>query len=171
MKTLILGGIRSGKSRYAETLARAAAQPVTYIATATVQDDEMRRRVEAHRERRPIDWRIVEEPLALAEALLRQAARDRFVIVDCLTLWLTNLLHADEARFEHERAALVTVLPALAGNVAFVSNETSMGIVPLGALSRRFSDEAGRLHQDLAQRCERVVLMVAGLPLTLKEAA
>ncbi|MFL6651990.1 MAG: bifunctional adenosylcobinamide kinase/adenosylcobinamide-phosphate guanylyltransferase [Sulfurifustaceae bacterium] len=170
MKTLVLGGVRSGKSRYAETLARQAARPVTYIATATAQDDEMRRRIEAHRARRPVEWTVVEEPLALADALRRHAS-GRFVIVDCLTLWLTNLLLAEDGRFEHERVALLAALPSLASDVVFVSNETGMGIVPLGELSRRFSDEAGQLHQDLAQCCERVVLMVAGLPLTLKGAA
>ncbi|MFL6621696.1 MAG: bifunctional adenosylcobinamide kinase/adenosylcobinamide-phosphate guanylyltransferase [Sulfurifustis sp.] len=171
MKTLVLGGVRSGKSRYAETLARQAARPVTYIATATAQDDEMRRRIEAHRMHRPPEWTVVEEPLALADALTRHAHDGRFLIVDCLTLWLTNLLLQDNARFDRERAALFAVLPELRGDVVFVSNETGLGIVPLGDLSRRFNDEAGQLHQDLAQCCERVVLMVAGLPLTLKGAA
>lgn len=169
MKTLILGGVRSGKSRYAETLARATTQPVIYIATATAGDAEMHRRIEAHRARRPQTWTLVEEPLALAEALRRFARADRCIIVDCLTLWLTNLLLLPEAaRGAHERAALITVLGELDGHVLFISNETSMGVVPLGELARRFGDAAGELHQELAQRCDRVVLMIAGLPLALK---
>lgn len=170
MKTLILGGVRSGKSRLAESLALRSDRPVTYIATANAGDEEMRQRIDTHRARRPDHWTVVEEPLALAAALARAAGR--CIIVDCLTLWLTNLLLAAEpTRLARERDALLEILPRLNGEIAFVSNETGMGIVPLGELTRRFADEAGRLHQDLAQRCDRVVLMVAGLPMTLKGAA
>jgi len=169
MKTLILGGVRSGKSRLAGTLAKKTGAPVTYIATATAGDDEMRQRIEAHRARRAPDWNIVEEPLALAGALRQHAAHGGCVVVDCLTLWLTNLLVAtDEAQLAREREALVATLPTLLGNIILVGNETSMGIMPLGELTRRFCDEAGSLHQQLAQRCDRVVLTVAGLPTTLK---
>ena len=147
MKELILGGVRSGKSRLAEQHARESGLPVTYIATATVQDDEMRARVAHHQAQRPDHWAIVEEPLALAAALQRHAAANHCVLVDCLTLWLTNLLCAeDEARLHREIAALLDVLPGLPGHIILVSNETGMGIVPLGELTRRYCDEAGRLH-------------------------
>lgn len=169
MKTLILGGMRSGKSRLAEQHAQATLLPVTYIATATVQDDEMRARIAHHQAQRPGHWQLAEEPLVLAAALQRHAAPNHCVLVDCLTLWLTNLLCAqDEARLQHEVEALLQILPSLPGFIILVSNETGMGIVPLGELTRRYCDEAGRLHQAVAQCCEKVILTVAGLPLTLK---
>jgi len=169
MKTLILGGVRSGKSRLAEALAQQSRLPVTYIATAMAGDDEMRRRIAAHRARRPHDWNVVEEPLDLAHALRRHAAIEACVIVDCLTLWLTNLLVApDGAQFAREREALIAELPDLRGEIILVSNETGMGIIPMGDLTRRFCDEAGLLHQELAQECDRVMLAVAGLPALLK---
>ena len=131
----------------------------------------MRLRIQAHRERRPAEWDLVEVPLALAVALCERAAPGRVLIVDCLTLWLTNLLtHPDKTRLEHERSALFEVLPDLPGDLMLVSNETNMGVIPMGELTRRFCDEAGRLHQDLAAVCDRVVLTVAGLPHILKGA-
>lgn len=170
MKTLILGGVRSGKSRLAERVAVESGLPVTYIATASAGDDEMRARIAAHRARRPAAWSLVEEPLALAATLHSHAAPDRCLLVDCLTLWLTNLLTAQNATLlESERAALLVRLPTLPGRIILVSNETNMGVTPLGELSRRYCDEAGRLHQDLAQICERVILTVAGLPHILKK--
>jgi adenosylcobinamide kinase/adenosylcobinamide-phosphate guanylyltransferase len=169
MRTLILGGARSGKSRLAERLALDSGMSVTYIATAQAQDSEMAARIAEHRARRPAQWTSVEEPLALAAALRQYAAPERCVLVDCLTLWLTNLLlHPDPAMFAHERAALLAALPELPGKTILVSNETGMGIVPLGELTRRYCDEAGWLHQELAARCDGVLLTVAGLPLTLK---
>lgn len=169
MKTLILGGVRSGKSRLAETLALASGLPVTYIATAIGDDAEMRARVAAHRARRPGTWNVVEEPLALAANLKPTADGKRCFIVDCLTLWLTNLLlAADAARLKCECDAMLALLPAAADEIVLVSNETNLGIIPLGSLSRRFCDEAGRLHQAVAQRCERVIFMVAGIPTVLK---
>ena len=169
MKTLILGGARSGKSRLAETLALKSGLPVTYIATAIAGDKEMRARIETHRARRPATWAVAEEPLALAATLRRYTISGRYVIVDCLTLWLTNLLVAsNDGQFARERDALITVLPELPGEIAFVSNETGLGIMPLGELTRRFGDEAGRLHQELARCCDQVVFMVAGLPTILK---
>lgn len=169
MKELILGGMRSGKSRLAEQHAQATNLPVTYIATATAQDDEMRARIAHHQANRPGHWQLVEEPLALAAALQRHAAADRCVLVDCLTLWLTNLLCLeDAARLQQEVAALPGVLPRLPGQIILVSNETGMGVVPLGELTRRYCDEAGRLHQAVASRCDQVILTVAGLPLILK---
>jgi adenosylcobinamide kinase/adenosylcobinamide-phosphate guanylyltransferase len=169
VKTLILGGVRSGKSRLAERLAVESGLRVTYIATATAGDDEMRARIAAHRARRPDDWHLIEEPVRLATALQAHATAGHCILVDCLTLWLTNLLMAeDSCSLERERAALRDVLPGLPGQLILVSNETNMGVMPLGELTRRYCDEAGRLHQDLAQLCERVILTVAGLPHILK---
>ena len=114
-------------------------------------------------------WALVEEPVALAQVLREHASAERCLLVDCLTLWLTNLLMLDNAeRLIAEREALLDCLASLPGEIIFVSNETGMGVVPLGELTRRYVDEAGWLHQALAERCQRVVLTVAGLPLTLK---
>lgn len=169
MRELILGGMRSGKSRLAEQHALATGLPVTYVATATAEDEEMRARIVHHQQQRPEEWRLVEEPMALALVLQREAAKDRCVLVDCLTLWLTNLLCAqDEMRMQQEVAALLRMLPDLPGHIILVSNETGMGVVPLGELTRRYCDEAGRLHQAVAQSCDKVILTVAGLPLTVK---
>jgi adenosylcobinamide kinase/adenosylcobinamide-phosphate guanylyltransferase len=172
MRELILGGVRSGKSALAEQRALDSGLQVIYIATATAGDEEMAARIAHHRQRRPGVWRIVEEPLHLAAALQLNAADNHCIIVDCLTLWLTNLLLADDATLlERERTLLLEQLPSLSGRIMLVSNEVGLGIVPLGELSRRFADEAGRLHQHLAARCERVTLVAAGLPLTLKGSA
>lgn len=161
--------MRSGKSRLAEQLAARSGFPVTYVATATAGDAEMRRRIEMHRARRPKEWELVEAPFAVAKALRAHAGPERALIVDCMTLWLTSLLMAaDSDVLTYERAELLAVLPSLAGEIILVSNETGLGIVPQGELSRRFCDEAGMLHQALAARCERVVLTVAGLPHVLK---
>jgi len=169
MKTLILGGIRSGKSRFAESLAVNSEKPVVYIASATADDQEMQARIIEHQTNRPAHWVLVEEPIHLASALQANAKPDQFVIVDCLTLWLTNLLlTGDEPLLRQELHIFIETVKNTAMNVALVSNETNMGIVPLGALSRKFCDEAGRLHQHLAPECHRVVLMVAGLPLMIK---
>lgn len=168
--TLILGGARSGKSRLAERMALDCGLAVVYLATATATDDaEMRARIATHRQRRPAAWTTLEEPIALAGRLRETCAPERCVVVDCLTLWLSNLLCADDAAQLHaEREALIDALPALGGRVIFVSNETGLGVVPLGALSRRFVDESGELHRRLAERCEQVIFTVAGLPQTLK---
>ena len=169
MKELILGGSRSGKSTLAEQRAAESGLAVTYIATATAGDGEMAARIAQHQARRPTHWSIVEEPLRLADALRQHAAPERCLLVDCLTLWLTNLLCAnDEESFKRERAAFLGMLPTLPGRIILVSNEVGMGIVPMGELSRRFSDEAGWLNQEAARICERVTLMVAGLPYPLK---
>ncbi len=166
--TLILGGVRSGKSRLAERLAIESQMPVTYIATATAQDDEMQKRIAIHREQRPDNWQLIEEPLRLANALSK-VATNHCILLDCLTLWLTNLLVTDDlSLFTQEHDALLTVLPTLNNRILIVSNETNMGVTPMGELSRRYCDEAGRLHQELAQHCDQVVLMVAGLPHLLK---
>jgi len=169
MKELILGGARSGKSRLAEERARECGLKVTYIATATAGDEEMRVRISEHKRRRPPEWTSIEEPLALAAVLRANARADRCLIVDCLTLWLTNLLMTEnKQQIQHERAALLDALPQLPGRIILVSNETGLGVVPLGELSRRYGDEAGWLHQEIAQCCDRVTLTVAGLPLLLK---
>jgi adenosylcobinamide kinase/adenosylcobinamide-phosphate guanylyltransferase len=171
MRTLILGGARSGKSALAERLAGDSGREVVYVATAQAHDDEMHDRIAHHRARRPAHWRSVEEPLALAEVLRLHAREDRCLLVDCLTLWLSNLLIDPEpARFERERDAVLEFLPGLPGDVLLVSNEVGLGIVPMGALSRRFVDEAGRLHQSIAAQCERVLFVTAGLPIALKGA-
>jgi adenosylcobinamide kinase / adenosylcobinamide-phosphate guanylyltransferase len=169
MKTLILGGVRSGKSRLAEQMAAVSGLAVTYIATAESHDAEMQARISHHREHRPAHWITVEEPVRLAAALREHASPDRCLLVDCLTLWVTNLLLAPaEHTFAQERAAFLAALPDLPGHIILVSNETGMGITPLGELSRRFADESGWLHQEVAAICDRVVLTVAGLPLYLK---
>ncbi len=169
MHELILGGARSGKSRLAERLAAESGLAVTYIATSQPLDGEMNERIQHHRERRPAHWALVEEPLALAKVLREQAAADKCLLVDCLTLWLTNLLMLDDlSRLSAERDALLDCLSGLPGRILLVSNETGLGVVPLGELTRRYVDEAGWLHQALAERCERVVFTVAGLPMVLK---
>ncbi|HYG04903.1 MAG TPA: bifunctional adenosylcobinamide kinase/adenosylcobinamide-phosphate guanylyltransferase [Stenotrophomonas sp.] len=171
MHELILGGARSGKSALAEQRAGASALAVTFIATAQALDAEMAARIAHHRQRRPAHWQCVEEPLALADTLRAHASAQRCLLVDCLTLWVGNLLgHTDSARFAQERDALLQVLPTLPGRIILVSNEVGQGVVPMGELSRRFVDEAGRLHQALAAQSARVCLVVAGLPLWLKGA-
>ncbi|SFP59346.1 bifunctional adenosylcobinamide kinase/adenosylcobinamide-phosphate guanylyltransferase [Pseudomonas sp. NFPP28] len=172
MLQLILGGARSGKSRLAEKLASDSGLPVTYIATSQPLDGEMSARVALHRQRRPDHWGLIEEPVELARVLRDNAATERCLLVDCLTLWLTNLLMLEDShRLAAERDQLLATLVALPGEIIFVSNETGLGVVPLGELTRRYVDEAGWLHQALAERCQRVVLTVAGLPLTLKGTA
>lgn len=200
MKLLVLGGVRSGKSRYAESLGRAATGPVTLIATGTAGDADMAARIAAHRAHRPVEWRVIEEPIHLSQALraatepsgaasvpLRsgesaQSAESMpatrsasstgpVIIVDCLTLWLTNLLgQSDDELLQTEIEAVLHMLPSVAGTVVFVSNEVGFGIMPVNALARRFADHAGVLHQRLAVLADRVVLMVAGLPVTIKGA-
>ncbi|HCJ50573.1 MAG TPA: bifunctional adenosylcobinamide kinase/adenosylcobinamide-phosphate guanylyltransferase [Gallionella sp.] len=169
MRELILGGVRSGKSRLAEQHAQESGLAVVYVATAEVRDEEMRARVLHHQARRPADWQLVCAGQNLAEVLQREAASGRCLLVDCLTLWLTQLLcDAEEVRLQFEVAQLLRVLPDLPGEIILVSNETNMGIVPMGELSRRYCDETGRLHQQLGKICERVILTVAGLPLVVK---
>lgn len=176
MIELILGGARSGKSRYAEARAAMLADERIYVATATPGDAEMAERIAAHRRRRSDAWLTVEEPVALARALTEHCRPNRCVLVDCLTLWLSNVLFADdgmcdESRAQRERTALLEVLPHLPGHVLLVGNEVGMGVIPMGAVTRRFVDENGRLHQELAALSRRVVWVVAGLPQILKEEA
>ncbi len=172
MRTLLLGGVRSGKSRFAGEIARELDRPVTLIVTGAALDEEMQRRIEAHRASRPADWRVVEEPMRIGAALRAAAHPNRVLIVDCLTLWLTNLICSEDAdALRRETASLLETLPQLAGHCLLIANEVGLGIMPVNALARRFADEAGMLHQALAARCERVILMAAGLPLTLKAPA
>lgn len=169
MKTLILGGVKSGKSRQAETLAIQSGLPVIYIATATAEDEAMRLRIDQHRAQRPTSWTTIEEPLALARTVREQAAEHRCILIDCLTLWVTNLLcKADGTTFQRERDAFLEAVTMAPGLLLSVSNETNLGIVPQGELARRFCDEIGLLHQALAARCDRVIFMVAGLPWYVK---
>jgi adenosylcobinamide kinase/adenosylcobinamide-phosphate guanylyltransferase len=170
MKTLILGGVRSGKSRLAERLATDSGRHITYIATAQPGDEEMRARIRLHQQRRPAHWALIEEPIALARTLMAHDRAEGMLLVECLTLWLNNLLHLDDPhRCKEELAALHEALPTLGGDIVLVSNETGLGVVPLGELSRRFCDEAGWLHQALAQMCDRVIFTVAGLTQVLKD--
>jgi adenosylcobinamide kinase/adenosylcobinamide-phosphate guanylyltransferase len=169
MLQLILGGARSGKSRLAEKLASESGLDVIYLATSQPLDGEMNQRVALHRQRRPAEWGLIEEPVELARVLRENAGEGRCLLVDCLTLWLTNLLMLDDSqRLTQEREALLDGLAELPGEIIFVSNETGLGVVPLGELTRRYVDEAGWLHQALAERCHRVVFTVAGLPMILK---
>jgi len=165
--TLILGGARSGKSRYAETLVEAAAAFGTYCATAERGDAEMAARIAAHRSRRDAFWRTIEAPFALAEAILAEARWDRPLLIDCLTLWLSNLMLA-EASLDTEFATLRGALRDAAGPVVLVANEVGMGLVPETPLGREFRDVAGRLNQEMAALADRVFFVAAGLPLMLK---
>ena len=165
--TLVLGGARSGKSAHGERLVLAESQSPLYIATAQPFDAEMEARIAAHRRAREgRGWRVIEAPMALAAALADQPP-GQAVLIDCLTLWLTNHLLAG-SDLGAEGAALVQAMAAYQGPLVAVSNEVGFGIVPENALARQFRDAAGRLHQDLAQRAARVELVVAGYPLRIK---
>jgi adenosylcobinamide kinase/adenosylcobinamide-phosphate guanylyltransferase len=173
MNVLILGAVRSGKSRHAGEVAGALSHALTLIVTGAALDAEMAARIAAHRRDRPAHWRVVEEPVHLGAALRAAAADpDRVIVVDCLTLWLSNLLCNEEPELlSRELTDFFAALPALRSHVVFVANEVGLGVMPVNALARRFADEAGTLHQRLAAHCERVLFMVAGLPLTVKPAA
>lgn len=169
MLQLILGGARSGKSRLAEQTAINTQLAVTYVATAQALDPEMQSRIEHHQNQRPAHWSLVEEPLYLANALQKIDRPNQIILVDCLTLWLTNLLLLDDQSIQQlECEQLLKVLPTLESEIILVSNETGLGVVPLGEISRQFVDEAGRLHQALGQIADKVVFCVAGFPMILK---
>jgi adenosylcobinamide kinase/adenosylcobinamide-phosphate guanylyltransferase len=166
--TLVLGGARSGKSRYAEDLVAALPPPWIYMATATADDAEMAERIALHESRRGSEWQTIAAPHDLAAALA-SAATGAPVLVDCLTLWLSNRMLAD-ADMEAEVAGLEAALAGHPGPVVLVSNEVGFGIVPDNQMARRFRDLQGRLNQQLAARADRVILVVAGLPVMVKEA-
>jgi adenosylcobinamide kinase/adenosylcobinamide-phosphate guanylyltransferase len=165
--TLVLGGARSGKSRYAERLVLASGLTPVYIATAQALDAEMAARIAQHRARRGASWRTIEEPLDLMGVLLHESRPDRAVLVDCLTLWLTNLTMARRP-VQADSARLLELLPALPGTLVLVSNEVGLGVVPVDAMARIFIEHAGSLHQRIAEQADIVVFMAAGLPLHLK---
>ena len=168
MRELILGGARSGKSRMAEAKANASGLNVTYIATATIYDDEMQQRVNRHKNDRPNHWSLIEEPIYLADAIAA-ITPPQCILIDCLTLWVTNLLmKEDDAFFAEQKTALLTVIRNSQCNLILVSNETGMGVIPMGSITRRFVDESGWLHQEIAATVEQVTLSVAGLPHVLK---
>tara|TARA_R110002072_G_scaffold152346_1_gene302014 strand:+ start:343 stop:867 length:525 start_codon:yes stop_codon:yes gene_type:complete len=166
---LVLGGARSGKSKLAEQRAVESDLKLIYIATGTGGDDEMRERIAHHQASRDESWLLVEEPINLADTLLLHSNTENCILVDCLTLWLSNCLHHN--CWEQQRDKLLAAYGQLSGKVIFVSNEVGMGITPMGELTRRFVDESGFLHQQLATMCDRVTLVVAGLPLQIKPAA
>jgi adenosylcobinamide kinase/adenosylcobinamide-phosphate guanylyltransferase len=166
---LVLGGARSGKSKLAEQRAVESDLKLIYIATGTAGDDEMCERIAHHQASRDESWQLVEEPLNLADVLLSYSSVENCILVDCLTLWLSNCLHHN--CWEQQRDKLLAAFGQLRGKVIFVSNEVGMGITPMGELTRRFVDESGFLHQQLATMCDSVTLVVAGLPLQIKPAA
>lgn len=170
---LILGGARSGKSRYAEKLASQLELPVNYIATAQVYDDEFRQRVAHHKASRPSYWPTIEQPFNLGQGLLAHDQAGTSMIVDCLTLWLAQCICPDCAphegvNWQQEREQLLLALPKMQANVFLVSNEVGMGIVPLGEINRQFQDEQGRLNQAIAAIADKVSFVAAGLPIQLK---
>ena len=179
---LVLGGARSGKSQYGESIAKQYAEQgfhCVYIATATALDDEMSQRIARHQQDRidsNLSWTLIETPLALASTLVEQSAEDKVILIDCLTLYLTNHLIASEEThrngvddlWQQQKLALLSCLPHLKGQIIFISNEVGSGIVPLGELTRRFADEAGWLNQAIAKQADKVTLVVAGIPMALK---
>lgn len=167
---LVLGGARSGKSSFAEQQASGLNLPVTYIATAQAWDDEMQTRITHHQQQRPQHWYVLEEPFHLAQKLVEIDQPNHVILVDCLTLWLSNLLMKNDNLWQSEMQKLYDVLPTLQAHVFMVSNETGLGVVPMGQLTRQFVDESGRMHQKLGQISDQVTFCVAGFPMVLKGA-
>jgi len=173
MIELVLGGARSGKSRYAEQQAIDSVQQVVYIATAEAGDSEMLERINIHRQQRPQHWHTVEETIHLAEVIKKNNQQNTYLLVDCLTLWLSNILFDKKGNlqlpiFEKQSNELFDTLSSFSGNIILVSNEVGSGLIAMDKMTRRFVDEAGRLHQRLATLSDRVVLVTAGLPQVLK---
>jgi adenosylcobinamide kinase / adenosylcobinamide-phosphate guanylyltransferase len=168
--TLVLGGVRSGKSRYAQQLAEQSSH-VVFIATAKATDDEMKAKIQRHREDRPIEWLTLEEPLELAQALRQHSSACDVILIDCLTIFAANLMEAegdDNSAVERRLQALCEALQAVSCSVLLVSNEVGSGVVPAYPLGRRYRDLLGEINQRVARIADDVVLMVAGLPLALK---
>lgn len=165
--TLVLGGARSGKSAFAERLVVESGLGRVYIATGEAGDEEMRARIAHHRAARGEGWRTIEEPLALVDAIARECAAGRAILVDCLTLWLSNLMHA-RRDVEQESGRLTAAVRDIASPIVFVSNEVGLGLVPETPLGREFRDAQGRLNQAVAATVRDVVFVAAGLPLWLK---
>lgn len=176
---LVIGGVRSGKSSFAEHLASASAQTsgsdkkVIYIATATIKDNEMADRIKHHQQSRPKDWLLVEEPLVLSKVIKSNSNPCQTIIIECMTLWITNWLcspifEQTSEKWPLEKQAFIDALITNQSHIIIVSNEVGSGIVPMGELSRDFVDQAGWLNQELAEIAERVTLVVAGCPLELK---
>lgn len=171
MMQLILGGARSGKSRLAEQTAKDSGLAVIYIATAQAFDAEMQDRIHHHQTQRPGHWTVIEEPLYLANCLIELDQPNQVILVDCLTLWMSNLLMHENPELQMQQCQkLLDILPILESDVILVSNETSLGVIPMGEISRKFVDESGRLHQQLGQIADKVVFCVAGFPMILKGA-
>ena len=178
MIELFLGGARSGKTRHAEVRARQLSEtqnlPVFYVATGQPLDDEMAARINRHQADRPSDWQTIEAPIYLADVLKNLSNAPCVIIIDCLTLWLSNLVcHDDKTLFSDQKSKLLAQLHSLQSSVChviMVSNETGLGVVPMGKLSREFVDESGFLHQKLATLADSVTFFVAGLPMVLKSA-
>jgi adenosylcobinamide kinase / adenosylcobinamide-phosphate guanylyltransferase len=177
MRTLVIGGARSGKSSLAARWAAERSNNVCCIATATLSDAEMAARIDLHRRERPLHWRVREEPVQLSNALRTESHTDNLVLVDCLTLWTANCLwpptnpsptEADIAGWHTERDAFLATLRDAAGEVIIVTNEVGTSLVPENAAARLFRDEQGRLNQLVAATCDAVFLVTAGLPLRLK---
>ena len=164
---LILGGARSGKSRHAQSLAEAFGGNLVFVATGEAWDAEMAERIERHRADRGPRWRTVEAPLALARAIDAETAPDRILLVDCLTLWTSNLMHANRD-IGAETQDLVAAMGSATGPILLVANEVGLGIVPENALARAFRDAAGTLNQWIAAEADEVILAVAGLPMKVK---
>ena len=174
MQHLVLGGARSGKSHYAEQLALASHKEVIYIATGSAGDDEMQARIKKHQADRPKYWQTIEEPVLLADVIERYANTHHCLLVDCLTLWLSNILFDSQGNYQEDvflqqKQALLNELPHIHADIILVSNEVGSGIIPIDSMSRRFVDEAGRLHQQLAKLCSHVTLVTAGLAQQLKQ--
>jgi adenosylcobinamide kinase/adenosylcobinamide-phosphate guanylyltransferase len=165
---LVIGGARSGKSNFAQKLAQVHDNDVIIIVTAEILDAEMAARVDKHRAERPVHWRVIEAPFDLPQAIRNACADDSFVLVDCLTLWLSNILCTQVETLERRMDELCEAVTQASGNLVLVSNEVGWSIVPENALARAFRDEQGRLNQRIAALCQQVTLVAAGLPLVLK---
>lgn len=166
---LVLGGARSGKSGFAEKLASEQSDNITYVATATAGDNEMRERIKHHQRSRPQDWLLIEEPFNLSKVVNENDFADKTLIIECMTLWLSNWLCTNDSQgWDDERKAFIKALSNTKANIVIVSNEVGSGVIPLGELSRDFVDRAGWLNQTLANLADKAILVVAGCAINLK---